>query len=404
MATFKIVLDKRVRLATGEYNLVVRVFNRNKHLDLRITRISLDEYTKVFKRHAIDKRSIDLRDHCQLMLSKTQKIFGNIGRLDKERIRHQYYNSAFIHEDLSLREMFEFYRNTKSNRMSTYERMSSSMNAVNRFRQDVLLCDIDLQFINAFSSFLRLEEKSISTIASYQKDLRTIINHSKKFLNGFPKDYVSPFENGGYSIPSGYSRKKVIDLKEVEKVLNFRDFQFRFDEFALDIWQLLFYCNGINFIDALLLKWSNIEHDRINLMRRKTVTTRKNNLQFIQIALDSDIMSIIEKWGKRDRKYVFGLIERENDEKYLYAKNKHYRRKINKSLDRITNELNLSVPLRLATARDSYATSLYRNGASKSKIGEAMGHSNMKVTEHYFGSLGLDEISELNQLLPRKKT
>ena len=49
-----------------------------------------------------------------------------------------------------------------------------------------------------------------------------------------------------------------------------------------------------------------------------------------------------------------------------------------------------------------YATSLYKMGASKSKIGEAMGHSNIKVTEHYFGSLGLDEISQLNKLLPRK--
>jgi len=86
----------------------------------------------------------------------------------------------------------------------------------------------------------------------------------------------------------------------------------------------------------------------------------------------------------------------------LWLKFLMYLKKYNKTLDRITNELNLSVPLRLATARDSYATSLYRNGASKSKIGEAMGQSNMKVTEHYFGSLGLDKISELNQLLTRK--
>ena len=39
----------------------------------------------------------------------------------------------------------------------------------------------------------------------------------------------------------------------------------------------------------------------------------------------------------------------------------------------------------------------------KDQIGEMMGHSNSKVTEHYFGSLGVEIVSEINKKLPRPK-
>ena len=41
-----------------------------------------------------------------------------------------------------------------------------------------------------------------------------------------------------------------------------RDFKSEFDEFALDIWKLLSYSNGINFIDALILKMGKYSQRR----------------------------------------------------------------------------------------------------------------------------------------------
>ena len=43
---------------------------------------------------------------------------------------------------------------------------------------------------------------------------------------------------------------------------------------------------------------------------------------------------------------------------------------------------NLSLPLTIKTARETYATTLLRNGVSKDEIGEMLGHSNSIVTEH----------------------
>jgi site-specific recombinase XerD len=53
-------------------------------------------------------------------------------------------------------------------------------------------------------------------------------------------------------------------------------------------------------------------------------------------------------------------------------------------LTEISRKLNLSIPIKLETARDAYATILKRGGKSKDQIAEMLGHSNLVVTEHYF--------------------
>ena len=57
------------------------------------------------------------------------------------------------------------------------------------------------------------------------------------------------------------------------------------------------------------------------------------------------------------------------------------RSNLNENLLVISNKLNISVPLKLKTARDCYATILKRAGVSKDNIGEMLGHSNSIVTE-----------------------
>jgi hypothetical protein len=60
-------------------------------------------------------------------------------------------------------------------------------------------------------------------------------------------------------------------------------------------------------------------------------------------------------------------------------------------------KLNLSVPLKLKTAWDCYATTLRRGGVSKDDIGEMLGHANSVVTEHYLASLDIEKTIEINQ-------
>ena len=83
---------------------------------------------------------------------------------------------------------------------------------------------------------------------------------------------------------------------------------------------------------------------------------------------------------------------------YDYVSRKE-RKKINKNLGRISEKLNLSVKLKLQTARDTYATVLKRKGVSRDLISEMLNHSNPMVTSHYLASLDMEKTFEINDHL-----
>lgn len=402
MPTFGIKLDRRVKLKGDKYNVVVRIFERNDFVDLKVEKMSEIQFVKVFKRFAMDEQSVLIRERCYAELNRIEKIYRDVGRLHKKSIRERFLLDPAPPKSLKILDLFEFYRNTTNNRLSTYERMSCSINSLLKFKPELQLNDVTLEFLTNYERLMSRDLKP-PTIAGYLKDLKTLINHSKKKFDEFPKGYKNPFDKGEFCIRSNFPHKSVMRLEELETVLNFNEYRTEHDEFALDMWQLLFYSNGINFIDALLMKWKDIDAGVIRFLRRKTSTTRKNNIKLIEIPIDENIKRIVGRWGRPDSIYVFGLIHDEKDQKHLYSRNKHHRRKINKSLKWITSILELSVPLRLKTARENYATTLYRMGIPKDKIGEILGHSNSKVTEHYFGTLGVESVEGINKLLPRRK-
>ncbi len=101
--------------------------------------------------------------------------------------------------------------------------------------------------------------------------------------------------------------------------------------------------------------------------------------------------------GDKDSPFILGLLKEGYKENTFENPSHKVRSKFNGNLLEISNKLNLSVPLKLKTARDCYATTLKRAGVSKDNIGEMLGHSNSVVTEHYLASLDIEKTNEINQ-------
>jgi site-specific recombinase XerD len=101
--------------------------------------------------------------------------------------------------------------------------------------------------------------------------------------------------------------------------------------------------------------------------------------------------------GDRDSPFILGLLKEGYKENTFENLSHKVRSKLNENLLEIGVKLNLSVPLKLKTARDCYATTLKRAGVSKDNIGEMLGHSNSVVTEHYLASLDIEKTQEINQ-------
>jgi integrase len=145
------------------------------------------------------------------------------------------------------------------------------------------------------------------------------------------------------------------------------------------------------------MRWNYIQGGYIIFFRKKTENTRKNNIKPLTIPITPKLQELIDKVGVRDSPFILGLLEEGYAENTYENLSHKIRSKLNEHLLGISNKLKLSVPLKLKTARDCYATTLRRSGVSKDDIGEVLGHANSIVTEHYLASLDIEKTFQINQ-------
>lgn len=202
-----------------------------------------------------------------------------------------------------------------------------------------------------------------------------------------PKEYQYPYGGGGYTIGSYFPPKVVMSNEDILKVVELNEFDSPEQKYSRDIWLFLYRCNGINFIDLLNMKWENIVGDYFIFTRWKTRNTRKNNIKPIKSPITNGMKELLISVGDKSSPYILGELKEGSKETTIINKCEKLKSRINKHLKVIGKKLNLSVELLTETARDCYATTLYRNGVSKENIGEMLGHSNTIVTEHYLSGL-----------------
>ena len=185
--------------------------------------------------------------------------------------------------------------------------------------------------------------------------------------------------------------------EEIQKVVDLKDFDSPEQKYARDIWLFLYRCNGINFIDLLNLRWDNMKGDYFVFQRRKTRKTRKNNIKPIKSPITNGIKVLLETIGDKSSHYILGQLKEGSSENTITNKCEKLKSIYNKHLREISSKLNLSVVLLTETARDCYATTLYRNGVSKEDIGEMLGHSNSVITEHYLAGITIEKTNDINK-------
>lgn len=126
------------------------------------------------------------------------------------------------------------------------------------------------------------------------------------------------------------------------------------EEYARDIWEILYRLNGINFIDLLKLRWDNIQGNRFVFYRHKTLKTRRNNIRPIEVVINPKIQKLLDKIGDKNSPYVIGEIdEKQYSEKYLNNKNHKLKGKINTRLKKLGKRLGLTLSLDISMARDA---------------------------------------------------
>jgi integrase len=399
MSTIKVLLDKRKKLKDDKYSLAVRVCHKGNVQYLPISKLTINQYEQVFVRQAMDEKSIEFRESANEFKTKCERIFAEMGSYNPKRFR-ELVNSQDkeIPKTLVLKDLFDYYiESYEGITLKTRQHFRMSINKLETFQPRLTVNDITPELLKHYELSAKDEGLSQSTISGVFRNLRRIINYFTHEKKTIPKSFEYPFGRGGYSIKSFYGSKLVMTNDEIQKVIDFDDFDNNGQEYARDIWLFLYRTNGINFADLLRMRWTHIEGGYLIFYRKKTESTRKSNIKPITVPITPKLQELIDKLGMKDSPFILGLLKEGYAENTFENLSHKVRSKFNLNLLEISNKLNLSVPLKLKTARDCYATTLKRAGVSKDNIGEMLGHANSIVTEHYLASLDIEKTHDINQ-------
>ena len=172
-------------------------------------------------------------------------------------------------------------------------------------------------------------------------------------------------------------------------------------EMAKDYWIFIYLCNGLNVKDLCLLKRKDVQGDVLTFERAKTKRS-KNNGEKITVSLKPQAKAIIKKWGQlsvNPETYIFPHLQKgmtaETERKQIQQLTKN----INKYMNRIAKELELSKEVTTYVARHSFATVLRNSGAGTEFVSEAFGHSNIKTTKNYFAGFEQEAIHKITEAL-----
>ena len=401
MATFTLLLDTRVKKKNDQYNLSIRVISGSEQIYLNISQMTKEQYNQIFVKKTMDTKSISFRESCYERLSNCERIFMGIKPFDKQKFRKLFFaEDEEEFESLMLSDLFDrFVKNYTNLKPLTQKHFKYSKSVFETFNPGMSVTMVSPVFINRFVKERIESGVSQSAVNSNLRDLRRVINYFINEEKVIPESYQYPFGKGGYSIQNFFPRKLVMTNSEIASVIKLKEFDSEQEEYARDIWEMLYRCNGINFADLLRMRWDNIQGEYLIFFRKKTETTRKSNKKEIVVPLSPKLKKLIDKIGVKDSPFILGMLKAGYTDSMFENKNHKWKKIVNQRLDEISKRLNLSIPLRIKNARDSYAMTLRRAGVSKDNIGDMLGHSNSIVTEHYLGSMNPETTFDINKHL-----
>lgn len=411
MATFNVIQDKRYKRKDNTHRYCLRAIVNGKvhYLPLKLA-LTKKQHNDVFVNKLMSKDYIDLRDDINNLEIKAQRIYSSMKVFDYVRFKQKFYNTEVIEEDndpelpqtLAVKGLFNYYMDHADIKVATKGHMRVARNMFEAYYPNVYVDDISVKFLREFEKYHLDKGKSILTISSYMRDLRTVINYFRNVKKIIPSDYKYVFGHGGYSIKSYRRKKSFLQDTDILKVIELEDFDSDKQEYARDIWLVMYYGSGINPIDLLKLRWKDIEHDHVHFLRTKTETTRIENEE-ITIPLTPEFKYYLNKVCDPTSPFVLGNLKEGFSANTLLNRKWRFRKEVNSELKKIREKLNLSAPLLMGTARHAYASSLKRSGVPDGFIGDMLGHSDPRTTKHYLDSLDVQKTFDVNKHLVKSK-
>jgi hypothetical protein len=205
------------------------------------------------------------------------------------------------------------------------------------FRSNVRINEVTSAYLFEYEEWMLARKRSITTVGMYTRSLRAV------YKKGIRKKFVTtdqyPFSREEYLIPTGKNVKKAIDKSSIAK-LYATAIEKEHQEKARDYWFFIYYGNGMNVQDFVLLKNKNIMGEYLVFHRAKTSrTSRGCDPVIITCVITPDMWRIIKKWGNESNNpddYLFPVLTSEMSAIEQYEAKRNCIRFINKNMARVS--------------------------------------------------------------------
>ena len=405
-ARISMMLDKRTVRKGNRFTMSLRVIFGKKIWFIGLgTKYTEKEYREIFEGPPTAE-TLPHKIKATSILQKAESIISMLHPFDWKRFKSMLNENDSNSKPISLF-LDDRFKDTilskKANgQISGANTYKTTLNTLKKFSPNAQVKDVTPQFLQKFELWMlsRSNGNLTATLGINMRNLRAVINTAIiQELVGI--EYKYPFGRGKYSIPHKVRDKRTHTIAEIESLVEYKEFLSPQEEKSRDIWLMLYYCNGLNFIDLFQLKWENLTEDSIVLYRQKTKHTSRNNPTPIRIPIIPGLRKLIEKHGDKNSSYLLGYLKEGAPLQTIHNKNKKIAKLLNLNLKKIGRRLNFSEPLICKTARYAYATTLKNKGVPIGFISEQMGHSNIIVTQKYLSSFEHKDLIKNNSLLPQ---
>lgn len=400
-------LDKRSINRDGLYSLKLRVYDRIRK---KVKLFGLNKYyseeeykniigSRVSKKYQEEKIYLNTIETRAIEICRYIVPF-NINEFEKQFFSTRINENNVV--DLFLKKIKEY---CEKKQIKTSKAYKTSLKSFQKFINpnepelvtSIHILDITPKWLEEYEKYMLDVGCSITTVGIYLRDLRTIYND---FIAKNPslKDSY-PFSKKGYIIPATKGTKRALKKSDLSKLFQAIPTS-SYQEKAKDFWFLSFFCGGININDIARLKFKNISFtdNSISFFRGKTFNTQKANLREIVIPINDFAMKIIKKYENKDKSlenYIFDIISPEDSPEEEVRKIDKFNRYINQHIKKLAKDNGVDENISVYWARHSFSNSIINTGGSIEMLSQLLGHSDIKTTKAYIGSIDIESKKEV---------
>lgn len=405
--TISIYLDTRRAKANGKYPVKLRVYTsapRRRKYYGTIFDFTEKEFEGIWRSAKPRKEQKDIRKQLLAIETKAENIAKKLNPFTFEQFEKELYRNSG--DGLKVKYHYENAVNEllKNNQIGTANTYQLAEKSIKRFlegtgRQSynaLTFYDITTDWLKGYERFMcDTEKKSHTTVSIYLRTLRTLFNKAIDNKE-IEKDFY-PFGKKKYQVPNSRNVKKALNKAELKALFQAKAVTPE-QQKAKDFWFFSYSCNGMNVKDIALLRYKDIENDRIEFYRAKTSFTSKGDQRPIIAYLNDYTKSIIEKYGnpnKAPNQIIFDVVRDNQTAEQRQKAVKNFTRFINQHLKKLCKQNGLPENISTYWARHSFASNFVLNGATIVDTMESLGHSNIQTTQNYLRSFDSDTKKEL---------